>query len=85
MPYRILKCVGLLESAFRAIVNRSRACPPLAGLPAVILVRQFCGGLESWSEFFGEEVVVARKRLRPQIHFTKMGSQKYLFSCAWPH
>ena len=27
--YRIPRCVGLLESVFRAIVNRSRACPPL--------------------------------------------------------
>ena len=28
---------GLLESVFRAVVNRSRVYPPLAGLPAVIL------------------------------------------------
>jgi hypothetical protein len=39
---------GLLESVFRAIVNSSRVYPPLAGLPAVFLVRHFCGGLESW-------------------------------------
>jgi len=25
----IHKCIGLLGSVFRAIVNRSRACPPL--------------------------------------------------------
>ena len=32
-------------SVFRAIVNRSRVYPPLEGLPAVFLVRRFCGGL----------------------------------------
>jgi len=39
--YRIPYCDGLLESAFRAVVNRSRVYPPLAGLPTVIL--------EGWS------------------------------------
>jgi len=56
MFYRIPKCIGLLQSVFRAIVNRSRVYPPLAalpavfvaGLPAVILVRRLCGGLEGW-------------------------------------
>jgi hypothetical protein len=36
---------GLLESLFRAIGNRSRVYPPMAGLSAVILVRRFCGGV----------------------------------------
>jgi hypothetical protein len=43
--YRIPNCIGLLESVFRAIVNRSRVYPPLAGLPAVFL--------EGWPRFFG--------------------------------
>ena len=34
------RCIGLLESVFRAIVNRSRVYPPLAGLSAVFLVRR---------------------------------------------
>jgi len=46
MFYRIPKCIGLLQSVFRAIVNRSRFYPPLAGLPAVFLVRRLSGGLE---------------------------------------
>ena len=47
----------------RAIVNRSKVYPPLAGLPAIILVRHFCGGLEGWPEFFEEEVVVSRIKI----------------------
>jgi hypothetical protein len=43
--YRIPNCIGFLESAFGAIVNRSRVYPPLAGLPAVFLARRLCGGL----------------------------------------
>jgi len=38
----------LLQSDFRAIVNRFRACPPLEGLSAVILVRHLCGGVADW-------------------------------------
>jgi len=41
------------------------------GLPAFILVRRFCGGLEGlsavflegWTEFFREEVIVARIKI----------------------
>ncbi len=33
-------------SVFRAIVNRSRVYPPLAGLAAVILARRLYGGLD---------------------------------------
>ena len=63
--------LGLLKSVFRAIVNRSRACPPQADLPAVILVRRLCGGLEGlsavflegWPEFFGEEVIVLKIKI----------------------
>ena len=65
MLYRISECIGLLESVFRAIVNRSKVYPPLAGLsavflegsPDVFLVRRLCGGLEDWNEFFGVEVI----------------------------
>ena len=54
--YRIPKYIGLLESVFRAIVNRSRVYPPqadlpaiiLAGSPAVFLVRRLCGGVAEW-------------------------------------
>jgi hypothetical protein len=31
-----------------AIVNRSRVYPPLAGLPAVFLVRRLYGGVAGW-------------------------------------
>ena len=64
MFYRIPYCIGLLESTFRVIVNRSRVYPPLAGLPAVFveglpavfveglpavfLVRRFFGGVADW-------------------------------------
>ena len=55
-------CIGTLESVFRAIVNRLRVYPPslwqsggLEGLPAVIMA--------GWTEFFGEEVVVARIKI----------------------
>ena len=62
----VTQVIGVPEPTFRVIVNRSRACPPLAGLPAVILVRHFCGGLEGlpaitlagWPEFFVEGVIV---------------------------
>ncbi len=49
--YRIAKCIGLLELVLRAIDNRSRACPPLAG----------------WPGFFGEEGLCQEKRIEPQI------------------
>jgi hypothetical protein len=29
----------------------------MEGLPAVILARRLCGGLEAWNEIFGEEVI----------------------------
>jgi hypothetical protein len=41
-------CIGLLESVFRAVVNRSRVYPPLADLSAVFLVRRSCGGVAEW-------------------------------------
>ena len=47
--YRIPRCVGLLESVFRAIVNRSKVYPPLAGLSAVFLVHRLCGGVADWA------------------------------------
>jgi hypothetical protein len=43
---RIPKGDALPESVFGAIVDRSRACLPLAGLPAIFLVRRFYGGVE---------------------------------------
>jgi len=30
-------------------------------------------------------VIVSRIKFEPQIHFTEMGTQKYLFSYVWPH
>ena len=41
--YRIPYCIGLLESVFRAIVNRSKACPPFF-LP-VVFVAEWRAGL----------------------------------------
>ncbi|RLB25464.1 MAG: hypothetical protein DRG66_08000 [Deltaproteobacteria bacterium] len=52
MFYRAPKHIGLLESVFRAIVNRWRVYRPLAGLPAVFLVRRFCGRLEGLPAVF---------------------------------
>jgi len=43
--YRIPKCVGLLESVFKAIVNRSRACPP--SFLSAVFVADWMAGLNS--------------------------------------
>jgi hypothetical protein len=43
-----LNKIGLLESVFRAIVNKSRVYPPLAGLSAIFLVRRLSGGVADW-------------------------------------
>jgi hypothetical protein len=37
--YRIPWRIGFLGSGFRGVSNRSKVYPPLAGLPAVFLVR----------------------------------------------
>jgi len=54
VSYRIPKCIGLLASIFRAIVNRPKVYPPLEGLSAAFLVRRFCGGLEGLPAMFVE-------------------------------
>jgi len=57
------KALDKAASVFRAIVNRSRVYPPLAGWPAVFLVRRLCGGVEGWpadhlmaASFTGERI-----------------------------
>jgi len=51
--YRIPRCVGLLESVFGAIVNRSRVYPPLF-LSAVFVAEWWSGGLKGLPAMFVE-------------------------------
>jgi len=53
---------GLLESVFRAIVNRLRSCPPCFLSAVFMAVWRACTPffLADWPEFFGQEVIVEK-------------------------